>query len=409
MDESKKPFQFSQFFTTGQYETQTETVAVEQNKRELTIGVPLEISLSEDRVSLVPNSIRTLVGYGHKVLVEKGAGINSNYADIEFSEAGAELTSSKEKIFKSDLLIKISPPTLDEIDMMHPGQLLLSPLQIPTLTEEYFVKLKEKRVTALAMEYIQSADGAMPIVRMMSEIAGMTSIMTAAELLYNTKGGRGTLLGGVSGVPPAKVVVLGAGVVGEFATMTALGLGASVRIFDNDISKIMRLQARVGRQLHTSSMNPVYLAYQLTSADVVIGAVHSKTGRAPILVTEEMVNNMKEGAVMIDVSIDQGGCFETSKVTTHKNPTFTVNGVIHYCVPNIASKVARTASVAVSNIITPLILKAGEAGSFDQMLYQSQGVRNGCYTYKGCMTNEYLSNRFNMKFTNLDLLLTSNM
>ena len=409
MDESKKPYNFSEFFTSGQYETQVETLAIQQEKKELVIGVPKEIRDCEYRVALVPNSIRTLAGYGHKVVVERGAGDNSNYSDHDYAEAGAELTSSPQEVYKSNMIIKISPPTLDELDMMHPDQVLMSPLQLPILDDNYFKKLKEKRVTAFAMEYLQSEDGSMPIVRMMSEMAGMSSIMTAAELLTNTKGGRGTLLGGVSGVPPAKVVILGAGVVGEFATMTALGLGASVRIFDNDISKIMRLQARVGRQLHTSSMNPVYLAYQLTSADVVIGAVHSKTGRAPILVTEDMVNNMKEGAVIIDVSIDQGGCFETSRVTSHKNPTFTKNGVIHYCVPNISSKVSRTASVAISNIITPLILRTGDSGSIDNLLYQANGVRNGCYTYKGCVTNAYIGKRFGLKYTDLNLLLTSKM
>ncbi len=409
MDDIKKPLQFSQFFTAGQYETQVETLAIESKKKKVLIGIPKESRLSEDRVALVPNSIRTLTGYGHRVIIERGAGENSSFSDHDYSEAGAELTSSKEKVFESDMIIKIVPPSIEEIDLMQTDQILLSPLQLPILTEEYITKLKKKRITALAMEYLQSEDGSMPIVRIMSEIAGMSSIMTAAELLTNTKGGRGTLLGGVSGVPPAKVVILGAGVVGEFATMTALGLGASVRIFDNDISKIMRLQSRVGRQLHTSSMNPVYLAYQLTSADVVIGAVHSKTGRAPILVTEEMVANMKDGAVIVDVSIDQGGCFETSKVTTHKSPTFMEHGVIHYCVPNIASKVARTASVAVSNIITPLILRAGEAGHFENLLYSSKGIRNGCYTFRGCLTNEYLSRRFNQKYTDIHLLLTSKM
>jgi len=258
----------------------------------------------------------------------------------------------------------------------------------------------------MAMEYLQSDDGSFPIVRIMSEIAGMVSMLTAAEYLTNTSKGRGVLLGGVSGVPPAKVVILGAGVVGEFAVKTALGLGASVRIFDNDISKLMRIQSVVGRQLHTSAINPVYLGYQLMSADVVIGAIHSKTGRTPILITEQMVSRMKEGSVIVDVSIDQGGCVETSEMTSHDKPSFVKHGVIHYCVPNIASKVSRTASVAVSNIVTPLLLKTGGT-HIEHLLYISKGIRNGCYTYKGCLTNEYLSKRFDMKYTSLDLLLTS--
>ena len=259
------------------------------------------------------------------------------------------------------------------------------------------------------MEYLRSEDGSYPIVRIMSEMAGVVALQTAAEYLNNTNGGRGVMLGGVSGVPPAKVVILGAGVVGEFATKAAVSFGASVRIFDNDITKLMRLQSAVGRQLHTSAINPVYLGYQLMSADVVIGAMHSTHGRTPILVTEEMVSKMKEGAVIIDVSIDQGGCVETSEVTSHKDPIFIKHGVIHYCVPNIASKVSRTASVAVSNIITPLLIKAGNNINIEELLYKRAGIRNGCYAYKGCMTNEYLGRRFGMKYTDLDLLLTSKM
>ena len=402
-------FSFSDFFTEGQYQTQAESLVVDRGKKSIKIGVPKESSDIEKRVALVPNSIRTLVGYGHEVLVETEAGISSNFSDHDYSEAGAQISHSKEEVFKCDVLIKIAPPTVEEIDLMHHDQILIAPLQLPTVTQEYLSKLKRKRVTALAMEYLQGEDGSFHIVRIMSEIAGMSSIITAASLLNNTNGGRGVLLGGITGVPPAKVVVLGAGVVGEFATKTALGLGASVRIFDNDITKLMRLQALIGRQLHTSVINPVYLGYQLMSADVVIGAIHSKHGRTPIYVTDEMVSKMKEGSVIIDVSIDQGGCIETSEITTHKNPTFIKHGVIHYCVPNISSKVGRTASVAVSNIITPLLLKASSSGSIEALLYESAGIRNGCYTYKGCLTNKYLSKRFDLKYTSLDLLLTSNM
>jgi len=409
MSQGTQKFAFTDFFSKGQYETQVETLQTQESSKEIIIGIPKEIRLGESRVGLVPNSIRTIVGYGHRVIVETKAGERSNFSDNDYSEAGAEIAQSKNEVFKADVLIKIAPPTLNEIDLMQPDTVLVSPLQIPVLSEEYILKLKKKRILALAMEYIQSDDGNFPIVNIMSEIGGMVAMLTAAELMNNTAGGRGTLLGGVSGVPPAKVVILGAGMVGTFATKTALGLGASVRIFDNDISKIMRLQSAVGRTLHTSSINPVYLAYQLVSADVVIGAIHSKTGRAPILVTEEMVSKMKEGAVIIDVSIDQGGCIETSEMTTHENPTFVKHGVTHYCVPNINSKVARTSSVAVSNIITPLLIRMGSANSLESLLYQSKGIRNGCYTYKGCLVNEYLSRRFGVKYTSLDLLLTSNL
>lgn len=398
---------FSSFFSEGQYQTQPETVYVKEKNNKVVIGLPKETTIQENRVALVPNSVRTLVGYGHEVLVEAGAGEKSNFSDHDFSEAGASVTKSKEEVFKSQVILKAAPPTLEEIEMSAKEQMLITPLNLPLINEDYLKALQKKHITAVAMEYYKSETGSFPIVRIMSEIAGMNAILTAAELLSATKGGRGVLLGGVSGVPPAKVVILGAGVVGEFATKTALGLGASVRIFDNDVSKLMRIQSLVGRQLHTSTYNPVYLGYQLMSADVVIGAVHSKTGRAPILVTDEMISKMKDRAVAIDVSIDQGGCFATSKVTSHKNPTFTEHGVIHYCVPNIASKVPRTASVAISNIMTTVLIKAGASSSFESLLFDNRGIRNGVYTYKGCLTNQYLSNKFELKYTDINLLLMS--
>jgi len=398
---------FSSFFSEGQYQTQAETIFVEQKNRSISIGIPKETTLQENRIALVPNSVRTLVGYGHKVIVESGAGLKSNFTDHNYAEAGAEISDSKKTVFNSQVLVKATPPTLEEIDMCHSNQIILSPLHLPALSQEFIKALQKKQITTIAMEYYKSEDGSFPVVRIMSEIAGMSSMLTAAELLSSANGGRGVLLGGVSGVPPAKVVILGAGVVGEFATKTALGLGASVRIFDNEVSKLMRIQSLVGRQLHTSTYNPVYLGYQLMSADVVIGAVHSRSGRAPILVTEEMISKMKTGSVAIDVSIDQGGCFETSEITNHKNPTFEKHGVLHYCVPNIASKVPRTASVAISNIVTPILIKSGETGSFDNLLFENRGVRNGVYTYKGCVTNAYIAKTFDLKYTDIDLLLTS--
>ncbi len=400
-------FSFSEFFTEGQYQTQPETLEVGRKSNKLNIGVPKENSLKESRVALVPHSVRSLMGYGHHVKIASGAGENSNFTDHNYSEAGAEICQSNGEVFKCDVIIKISPPTIEEIDLMKNEAILISPIQIPILTEEYIVKLQKKRITALAMEYLQSDDGSFPVVRIMSEIAGMSSVLIASEYLNINKGGRGILFGGVSGVPPAKMVVLGAGVVGEFAVKAAIGLGASIRVFDNDITKLMRIQSLVGQQLHTSSLNPVYLAYQLTSADVVIGAIHSRHGRTPIVVTEEMVSKMKPGSVIIDVSIDQGGCIETSEMTTLDKPTFIKHGVIHYCVPNIASNVSRTASTAVSNILTPLLVKTGSDIAFENILYQSPGIRNGCYTYKGCLTNEYIGKRFKIKYTNLNLLLAS--
>ncbi|MCB0526892.1 MAG: alanine dehydrogenase [Saprospiraceae bacterium] len=387
--------------------TKAEMLQVHPKQQRLFIGIPRETTLQENRVALVPHSVATLTAHGHKVVVETGAGEKTKFTDHDYSEAGAEIAHSREDVFKADVLLKVAPPVLEEVDLMRPNQVLISPIHLPLLDPEYIVKLQKKRVIALAMEYIRDDDtGMFPIVHVMSEIAGISAILIAAELLATTRGGKGVLLGGIAGVPPAKVIILGAGVVAEFSTRTALGLGAEVRIIDNNVYKLMRLQNQVGRQLHTSVVNPAHLREQLLTADVAIGAVHSRQGRTPVLVSDDIVQQMKPGSVIVDVSIDQGGCFETSVATTHEKPTFEKHGVIHYCVPNIASRVAGTASDAISNILTSLLLKA-ESGGILPLITSHEGLRNGVYTYKGCLTNTYLGERFDLKSTSLDLLITS--
>ncbi len=400
-------YKFSTFFTQGQYETQVETLEVLGKNKGSTIGVLKENFIQENRVALVPNSIRSIVGYGHKVIIESGAGAKAHYSDENYASTGAQVTKSRQEVLQSQIVIKSSPLTHDELDQLKAGQVLLTMLPWPMISKDYLKKLKQKKIRAFAMDYLQNPDGSFPVIRMMGEMAGRIAIQTASELLNVYAGGRGVLLGGVSGVPPSKVLILGAGVVGQHATQTALGLGASVRIFDNDINKITRLQDKIGRQLHTSSINPEYLAYQLTSADVLIAAMHGKNGRAPVLVSEEMVSKMKKGAVIIDVSIDQGGCVETSKMTTHSNPTFVTHDVIHYCVPNMASKVPRTSSLAISNVITPAILQLASPRNMVDLLYNNQGLMKGVYAYDGHITNEYLSKKYELKYTALQLLLTS--
>lgn len=390
-------------------ETMPERVDVAKGGAQFTIGIPAEVSSTENRVAIVPHSVKPLANQGHRVLIQAGAGRKSNYDDHEYSEAGADIAPGRQEVFKSDIILKVAPSTIDEIELLRPEQCIISPLHLPIISGLYIERMMRQRVTAVAMEYLQAADGSYPLVRTMSEIAGITAIQTAAELLCRTATGRGVLLGGVSGVPPAKVVILGAGVVGEFAIRTALSLGATVRVFDDNVYKLMRIQQIIGRRLHTSTFNPVYLQHQLLSADVVIGAVHSSTGRSTIIVSEEMIALMKEGSVIIDVSIDQGGIFETSEVTSLDNPTFIKHGVIHYCVPNIASKVSRTASAAISNIITPLLIKAGAYGGIEALLHSHAGFRHGVYTYKGHLTNEYLAKKFGQKYTSLDLILPSQM
>lgn len=391
----------------NQFYTQEEMVMKSAKLDKLFFGIPLESTLQENRVPLVPASVATLVAQGHQVIIERGAGLKAHFSDRDYAEAGAEIAENREQVYKAAVILKAAPPTNEEIDLMFANQILISPLQMPTLSATYFHKLRQKRVLALAMEYIKDESDTFPLVSIMSEMAGIEAMLTAAELLSVNAGGNGVLLGGISGVPSAKVVILGAGIVAEYASRVAIGLGAEVRIFDNEVYKLKRLQNQVGRQLYTSSLNPIYLQEELISADVVIGAIHSKSGRTPVIVSEEMIQKMKPGAVIIDVSIDQGGCFATSEVTTLQSPSFIKYGVIHYCVPNITSRVPRTASMAISNILTPILLHAASAGGIESWLFNNPGLRHGVYTYKGYLCNAYLGERFDMKATNLDLIITS--
>lgn len=390
-------------------ETQAELRTHSEKGDQLSIGIPKQEDVNENRVALSPMAVKQLVGRGHRVVVESKAGERSGFLDNAYSESGAIIAHSKEEVFKSNILIKVSPPTMKEIELLHPDQVLISPLHIPLVNRDFLTRLKQKRVIALAMEYLQDDDGTYPLVRIMSEMAGLNSILIAAELLSNFSHSSGLLLGGVSGVPPSKVVILGAGVVGEYASRAAIGLGAEVRVFDNNIYKLMRIRSRLSQNIYTSSINPDYLREELQQADVAIGAIHSKLGRTPMIVTEDMVMKMKKGSVIVDVSIDQGGCFETSEPTSHSDPVFVKHDVLHYCVPNISSRVPKTASLALSNILTPILLKAGQSGSINDLFYTHIGLRKGIYVYKGSLTNAYLGERFALKYTDIDLLLASRL
>jgi len=409
MSEPSTPSKYAKMFAEPQMETQAEMLEVFRKKNQLFIGLPKELNPQENRIALSPDSVKLLVGHGHRVIIESEAGSRSSFQNNEYSEAGAEIAYSAEQVYKADIVIKVAPPTMDEINWLHPDQIIISPLHLPIITQDFLSKLKQKRVIALAMEYLQDDDGSYPLVRIMSEMAGISAVLTAAELLSESGGGKGILLGGVSGVPPSRVLILGGGVVGESATRTAMGLGAEVRIFDNNIYKLMRIKSRLGQFIYTSSINLHYLKKELLEADVVIGAIHSKIGRTPMIVTEDLVASMKPGSVIIDVSIDQGGCFETSEVTSHDRPTFVKHDVIHYCVPNIASKVPRTSSIAMGNILTPILLKAGTSGSIHDLFFVHPGLRRGIYTFKGSLTNKYLGDRFGLKYTDIDLLLASRL
>ena len=399
----------AEFAKSGVYLPQEEMLAVKAGKKELYIGIPKETSYQENRIALVPEAVGLLVANGHQIVIETGAGNNSNYQDNEFSEFGAQIAYSPKEVYSADIILKVAPPSDEELNYLRNDQTLISILQVSMQKDAYIRKLVEKKLNAIAYEYIQDKSDTFPVIQAMAEIVGGTSILVAAEYLSNVFHGKGELLGGVSGIPPTEVVILGAGTVGEYAARAAIGLGANVKVFDNSIYKLRRLQNNIGRKIHTSTIVPSILLRALKSADVVVGAILAKEGRTPQIVSEEMVSEMRFGSVIIDVSIDQGGCFETSEVTNHTNPVFRKYGVIHYCVPNIASRVSRTASKALSNIFTPILLNIGEEGGIKEMLFADQGVRHGVYLYKGNVTNKYIAERCKLPYKDLDLLMAAQM
>lgn len=381
---------------------------VKNKKNNLYIGIPKETSFQENRIALTPLSVGLLVQNGHEVVIEAGAGLAANFNDNHYSEQGALIVYDKKEVYKADLIIKIAPPTEDEVSMMKMGQVLFSALQMSTIKVEYLQSLMKKNITALSFEYLRDEGNVLTVVRAMSEIVGATSILIAAEYLSNVFEGKGLMLGGITGVPPTEIVILGAGTVGEYAARTALALGAEVKVFDSSIYKLRRLQNNIGSRVFTSVIQPVVLQKSLFSCDVAIGAIRAEHGRSPCIVSEETVSKMKPNSVIIDVSIDQGGCFETSSITSHKVPTFRKHDVIHYCVPNIASRVSRTATYALTNIFTPILIDIGEMGGIMNLIWERPGIRNAIYLYQGKLTNKDLSDRFSIPMKDLDLLIVSN-
>jgi alanine dehydrogenase len=384
---------------------QEKLMKVRENVNNLNIGIPKEIEGDENRICLTPEAVSILVNNGHEVVIQSGAGSSPKLSDRDFSEAGAKIVYSTEEVFSSDIVLKVDPPTPEQVEMMKPGKTLISALQVGKLQPEFLESVNKKKITALAYEYMEDKAGGKPVVKSMSEIAGSTVMLIAAEYL-NSNNGKGVIIGGITGVPPTKVVILGAGTVAEYAARAALGLGAEVKVFDNHVYKLRRLKHTLGHQLYTSTIDSVTLRNEMKRADVVIGSLRSDEG-SPCVVTNEMVAEMRPNSIIIDVSIDQGGCFETSKITNHKNPVFRKYEVIHYCVPNIPSRVARTATIALSNIFTPILLQISRKGGVDGMIYSKEWFMKGIYAYKGNLTNPYLARKFNMSYKDLELLIAA--
>ncbi|MFY9244088.1 MAG: alanine dehydrogenase [Polaribacter sp.] len=396
----------SQFspFSKEELLPQAEMLEVQKKKGELFIGLPKETYLGEKRVCLTPDAVTAITAQGHRIVLETGAGDGSNFTDKEYSEAGAKISYNVEEAFKCNIILKVAPPTEEELEYINPQTTLISSLQLKTQTKEYFEILAKKRITAVAFDYIKDEHNTYPIVKSLSEIAGIASILIAGELMSGVNKGNGLLLGNIGGVPPSSVVIFGAGTVGEYAAKTALGLGARVKVFDNSISKLRKLQDCLHAPIYTSTIQPKSISKALMRCDVAIGAIRGKN-RSPICATETMVETMKEGAVIVDVSIDRGGCFETSNVTSHNEPTFVKHGVIHYCVPNIPSRYARTASVSISNIFTPYLLNIADEGGFENAARFDKSLRNGMYFYHGILTNKTVADWFDIPYRDINLLI----
>ncbi len=389
--------------TSITYLTLEETLELDREHENLTIGIPKENTFQENRVPLTPGNVSALVHQGHQIVIESGAGVSAHFSDLDYSEAGAILVSEKKEVYDSHIIVKAAPICEQEIDFLKPNQIVISPLHISTMKKDMIERLLKKKIVGVAFELIKDDAGSYPIVRSMSEIAGNTVILIAAELLSNGTHGRGVLLGGVTGIPPANVVIIGAGIVGEFAARTAIGLGADVKIFDNSTYRLMRLQNNLSSRIFTSALDQRDLESALQSADVLITALQPINGHVPLVVTEEMVQEMKSGSVIIDVNIDRGGAVATSHVTTHEQPIFNSHGVVHYCVPNIASRVPHTASVAISHVLMPLITKFSNQGGFESFIWSTPNTLESIYIYKGYLTNGFLGKKFGLRSTDINI------
>ncbi len=386
---------------------QEEMLEIQRSQKKLVIGIPKEIDPHESRIPLTPIAVENLICSGHEVIIERGAGNGANYTDLSFSNMGAKIVEERQIVFQSDVLIKVSPFDMEEISMLRNGQLIITAFNISSQSTEKIRAMMQKKITAIAFEYLKDNSRCYPIVRAMSEISGSTSILIAAEYLSNIHSGKGILLGGITGITPTEIVILGADTASEHAARTAIGLGAVVKVFDHSVNKLQQLQKNLQGRIITSVLHKKVLTKALYSADVVIGALQLLHDYHRFIVTEDMIQKMKPGSVIIDISIDQGGCFETSKLMNHSDPVFRKFGVLHYCVPNIASRVARTASIALSDIFAPLLLEIGNQGGVNNHLRENTGFRNGVYIYNGILTNSYIGEIFDIPYKTIELLMVA--
>jgi alanine dehydrogenase len=385
---------------------QEEKLAVMDKSNKLKVGILKETDKNENRTPLSQLGVKLLIDNGISVYIEKGAVAKASFNDLMYSEVGADIKETKEEVFEADIILKISSFTEKEISLLKKQHIIISAINLNTLSKEYISSLMNKRLTAIGMELIKDDTNCYPIIKSMGEIAGSTSILIAAEYLSSINQGKGEMLGGIPGIKPTDIVILGAGTVGITAAKTALGLGASVKVFDNSVSRLRKLHEIVGQNVSTSFLQQELIHNSLLSADVVIGALN-KNHKSNFMVREETIKQMKNNSVLIDISIDSGGVFETSRLTNHQKPTFVKHGVIHYCVPNIPSKVARTASYAISNILSGLIIEITDGQNFASFLRSNFGIRRGTYIYNGILTNHYIASKLDLPNKDIDLIMAA--
>jgi alanine dehydrogenase len=377
------------------------------SRRRMSVGMPHDFHDDEKRIALTPEAVKILTDAGHEVFMETGAGAHAGFSDMEYSDNGAIVADTSQQIYSCDIVVKIAPFTVKEASMLRGGQIVISFMNAATMGEETLSMMMRKRVTALASERIKDSDGMFPVVESMSEISGITSVLLASEYLSTTSGGKGVMLGGVTGVTPTEVIIIGANTAGEFAARAALGLGAIVRVFDTSVHRLRDFQNMLGQRLYTSTFHPQVLKKALKSADVLIGALSTDILMPWFYVTEDMVQGMKRGSVIVDLSVDTGGCVETAEPRAIKDPIYEKHGVIHYSAWNLPSRVPKTASIALSNVFRPLMQEIADAGGITPMLKFNNGLRDGVYIYNGILTNEVLGQKFGILSKDINLLLAA--
>ena len=385
---------------------QEEMLEVKRRGQKIKIGIPSDFSKVEYRVPLTPQAVDLLVSYGHEILIETNAGKSASYSDKAYSDMGAVIVDSNAEIFQCDIILRISPFSSEEIDMLRGNQVIISSMQPHAHCTESINKMMQKKITAIAYEYLENEDGFMPFVHQMSQIAGVTSITIASEYLSKSRNGKGVLFGEVTGVTPAELVIIGTSTAAEYAARAAVGLGIFVKVFDTSVYELSKLEEKLGRRIFTSVFYPKVLKKALVSADVVIGAMSFNTA-LKFKVSEELIKQMKGGSIIIDLNASQGGCFETSECTDFNNPTYIKHGVIHYCVPNSPALVARTASISMSNILIPVLLSISDNGGVNNYIKTSKGFRKGVYIYHGILTNSEIGYLFNIPSKDINLLLAA--